>query len=126
MATGNEATRWLVGGVVGGIGLGIFHYVCPPHEDVRASQAFNGDVESMERIALYSSSAIVIVTALVMRSLEVFIVGEGVILACDFITKHANAINPDTGKVQGVQAATATSFPLPDYGAGYDESESAA
>lgn len=116
MPIGNEGTRILAGTLTGLASILIFDHFCPPHEDVRNTTPFNNDVESMERLALGLSTGLVLITAGVMKSAEVFIIGGAVILGVDFASKHANAVNPDTGKMQKpVDSAQSTSFPMPDY-----------
>jgi hypothetical protein len=113
-----EGTKILAGTIAGLASIMVFDYVMPPNEDIRASTPFNSDIESMEREALAISVGLVLITAGVMRSVEVFIIGGAVIIGVDFATKHANAINPDTGKMASPSPMTSvsTSFPMADYG----------
>lgn len=117
MALRAEGGKVLVGTVTGVASILIFDHLVPPYEDVRNASPFNGDVESMERMALGLSTGLVIVTAGLMRSVEVFIIGGAFIVAIDFMTKHANALNPDSGKMgtPSVTAGVSTSYPLPAY-----------
>jgi hypothetical protein len=94
----------------------IYNHFVPGVADVRQVDAMNPDIESAEREALFASSAFVLVTAGVMRSLRTFIIGGVAIVAVDFAIKHANAVDPNTGKMAPAESATATSYPMPDYG----------
>jgi hypothetical protein len=92
------------------------HYV-PNVCDVRTATPYNTDVEAAERSALTVGAAFTIVAALFARSVEVFTIGGLVLVALDFSTKHANAVNPDTGKMAAAAQTNdlTDSFPMPDY-----------
>lgn len=111
------------GGIAFGIGVGIVdvliwrHFV-PNVADVRTAPSYNTDIEKAERLALYTGTAFTLVVAGFARSAEVFAIGGLTLVALDFATKHANAVNPTSGKVEPPQqTATSTSYPMPDYGA---------
>jgi hypothetical protein len=93
------------------------HYV-PNVCDVRTATPYNTDVEAAERMALTAGTIFTLIAALYARSMEVFAIGGLVLVALDFSTKYANAVNPDTGKLASAQAQTndlTDSFPMPDY-----------
>jgi hypothetical protein len=117
MAVGNEGIRWMAGIFVAGVSIAIFDHFTPNITDIRNATPFNQDVEGGERVALIASTMMVAVTAGLMQSIEVFIVGGVAIIATSFALKHANALNPDTGKVASspVMSGVATSYPMPNY-----------
>lgn len=119
MAVGrSEATHTLIGVGAAFVGIMIYNHFLPSIADIRTAQPFNPDVETAERQALFASTAFVLVTAGLTRSIEVFIIGGVAIVLVDYIAKHANAVSPDTGKmVQPTPTASglSESFPMPDY-----------
>jgi hypothetical protein len=104
--------------LVGAVDVLIFQHFVPTHADVRRADAYNNDLESAERKALYIATVFTLLVAGLARSAEVFAIGGLTIVGIDFTLKHANAVNPQTGKVEGgLQSGTSTNYPLPDYGA---------
>jgi hypothetical protein len=113
-ARGSNITS--LGVLVGIVDVLIWRHFVPVTADIRTATPFNGDIESAERTALLAGTAFTLVVAGFARSAEVFAVGGLVLVALDFSTKHANAVNPDTGKVaSAVPAGVSESFPMPDY-----------
>lgn len=112
-----EAIHDLVGVATAFAAIMIYNHFLPSLADVRTAQAFDPDIEAAERTALVASTGFVLVTAGITQSLEVFIIGGLAIVAVDFAMKHANAVNPDTGKLamQPALSGVSTSFPMPDY-----------
>jgi hypothetical protein len=106
----------LVGVAAAAGSLLIFNHFVPGVADQRQVKPFNGDLESAEREALFASTGFVLVTAGLMKSLRVFIIGGVAIIAVDFAMKHANAVDPSTGKMAS-STEVAQSYPMPDYGA---------
>lgn len=107
-----------LGVLVGVVDVLIWRHFVPTVTDIRTAQQFNGDVESAERTALITSTAFTVLVALFARSMEVFAIGGVAILGLDFSVKHANAVNPDTGKMAQQVPATSNlsdAFPMPDY-----------
>jgi hypothetical protein len=108
------------GGVAFGIGVGIVdvliwrHFV-PNVSDIRTAPSYNMDIEKAERLALYTGTAFTLVVAGFARSAEVFAIGGLTLVALDFATKHANAVNPTSGKIETQTSAQSTTYPMPDY-----------
>jgi hypothetical protein len=118
MVSRGEATHTLIGVGAAFVGIMIYNHFLPSIADIRTAEPFNPDVETAERQALFASTAFVLVTAGLTKSIEVFIVGGLGIVLVDYITKHANAVHPDTGKMvdQTPRASgLSESFPMPDY-----------
>jgi len=107
-----------LGVLVGAVNAFIFMHNLPPTADVRSADAFNAQIESAERTALLETTAFTLLVAGFARSLETFAIGGLVIIAVDFTFKHANAVNPNTNKMdmhkdQGLDMSSV--HPLPDY-----------
>jgi hypothetical protein len=107
----NEMTVGILTGVVDAL---IWTHFMPSIADIKEVPQFNGNIESTERTALLICTGFTLLTAGFARSAKVFAIGGVVILGLDFATKHANTVNPQTGKM--AQASdTSTSYPMPDY-----------
>jgi hypothetical protein len=107
-----------VGVLVGVADLLIFQHFMPPVTDIRRAEPFNGDIESSERTALLVTVGFTLLVSGFVRSLDTFLIGGAVIVGVDFAFKHANAVNPDTGKLHVADAGSldmATVHNLPDY-----------
>lgn len=96
----------------------IFQHFMPTVTDVKAADQFNPLVESSERTALVAATAFTAIVSTFVRSWDTFLIAGAAIVIMDFSFKHANAVNPDTGTMQGPGGATmdTTSIhPLPNY-----------
>jgi len=116
--SGREAIHDLIGVGAAFVGIEIYNHFLPSISDARTAQPFNTDLETAERQALFASTAFLLVTATVTKSVEVFIIGGLAIVLIDFINKHANAVHPDTGRMASPApqaAGISESFPMPDY-----------
>lgn len=115
MAIKNGITAGIL---VGAADILIFQHFVPTHADVRRADSYNNDIEAAERKALYIATIFTLLVAGFARSAEVFAIGGLTIVGIDFTLKHANAVNPQSGKVESAtQSGVSTAFPLPDYGA---------
>lgn len=103
-------------GVITGVADALIwkHFVGPSIADIRTAEPFNGDIEKAERTALIAGSVFTLLVAGFTRSAEVFAIGGTVLVGLDFATKHANAVNPQTGKIAQGQNES-TSYPMPEY-----------
>lgn len=96
----------------------------PPMIDLRTAPANDENVDASRKVATWTSAAIVSFVSLVTRDANIFIIGGAMVVAMDFWTRHANAVNPDSGKAtvheslvaQGVTTgAYAQDDTTPDY-----------
>ena len=119
LAVGHKS---LIGAITAVGNIAIYnHMVGANIADIRLAEPFDADMESAERRALFASLAFTGIVAVLTRSKEVFIIGGAVILFEDFTIKHANAVNPDTGKMAhpgapSLDISNVESFPMTDYG----------
>lgn len=89
-------------GVLTGVGnLLIFQHFMPPVTDVKAGDQFDFLTESSERTALLVAIAFSGLVSTFVRSWDTFLVAGAVIIGVDFAYKHAIAVHPATGTVQG-------------------------
>jgi hypothetical protein len=101
----------------------IYTAALPNHADIRSAPANNSDVEASRKGAAWKSAAVLGFVFLLSQDLNSFLIGGLALGGIDYLTKHANGINPSTGKLAPAggaittqPAGNATAFPLPDYG----------
>lgn len=103
-------------GVIGAVGeFLIFNHFMPPVIDVRANQPNDSEIEKSERTALVVGSGFLILLAAFTQKVETFAIVGGALVAIDFAYKHANAVHPSSGTMQGNTGAEQTLYSVPDY-----------
>jgi hypothetical protein len=104
----------------------IYGSALPNHADIRSAPAHNTDIEAARKKAAWTSAAVLGFVYLLTRDLNSFLLGGLALGGIDFLTKHANGVNPQTGKLataSGGSIASApadpgdnsTAYPMPDY-----------
>lgn len=79
----------------------IYQGAVPPTADVRTAEAYNGDIEAAERGAAWTSAAAVAGISLVSKDPNPFILGGAMIIVLSWTKRHADAVNPLTGRATG-------------------------
>lgn len=104
-------------GVVGAVGeFLIFNHFMPPVIDVRANQPYDGEIEKSERTGLIVGAAfLALLTTFSPGKLETFAIVGGALVAIDFAYKHANAVHPASGTMQGGMGEDQSLYAVPDY-----------
>lgn len=92
----------MVGLAAAGIVWAIHQNLTPALVDVRVQPPGDMDVESARRAATWTSLLAVAGISAVAKDPGVFIIGGPMVIAADWLTRHANAVNPATGKVAGM------------------------
>lgn len=109
----------------GGLVYGIFQMNLPNLTDVRAAPPKDGDVDASERLATWTAAAVVAGVSLIARDPNVFIVGGAMVVALAWHYRHANHVDPQTGKAgfmhnsRVAPAADMTETSSPDYASDY-------
>jgi hypothetical protein len=105
----------------------IYQTALPNHADIRTAAPHNADIESARKMAAWKSVALIGLIWLMTQDNNSAIIAGAALGGIDLMAKHANAVNPATGKARpGAGAAVstpgdnATAFPMPDYGGGDD------
>lgn len=106
----------------------IYQSALPNHADIRSAPAHNTDIEAARKKAAWTSAAVLGFVYLISRDLNSFLLGGLALAGIDYLTKHANGTNPQTGKLatapgssvqQPPDAAVAgdnsTAYPMADY-----------
>ena len=110
----------------------IYQAALPAHVDIRSAPAHNTDIEAARKAAAWKSAAVLGFVFLLTQDINSALIGGLALAGIDLMTKHANGVNPATGKLAPGAAITAppdmpaaagnaTAFPLPDYATGSPE-----
>jgi|SRR5215831_3362418 len=78
----------------------IYNNALPNTADVRLAPPNNSDVESARKAAAWKSAGLITLVFLVARDLNSYIISGGALVGIDYLYKHANAIQPTTGKFE--------------------------
>lgn len=104
---------------------GIYNASIPNMTDIRSADPHNPDVESMRKAAAWKSFGLLSLVFLITQDMNSFLIGSAALAGIDLMAKHANGVNPGTGKLAGKPAAGDVSvdpnFALPDYADTSDE-----
>jgi hypothetical protein len=80
---------------------GIFQVNLPSVTEVRAADLQNKDVESAERAATWESAGLVATISLIAKDPTIFLVGGLITIGLAWKYRHANMVNPMSGKATG-------------------------
>lgn len=114
------------GGIAGGLATGIavlfiYNSALPSHADIRTGEPNNTDIEAARKGAAIKSTALVGLVFLLTRDLNTFILSGATVAGIDYLAKHHNAINPQTGSLDTTSGVDNTMpsnvYSLPSYGA---------
>lgn len=104
----------------GAIVYAVYDGALPSIAETHATEPHNASIESSRSKALWSSAAVVGAMFLMTHDPNVFMVGAGAVILLDWMHRHANTVNPTTGKmVAKTQAITLAGGA--DQGMSYDE-----
>lgn len=96
----------------------IYNNALPSVTDVRVSAAHNDDIDAARKHAAWESAILVGLVFLVARDLNSYIISAAALVGIDYVYKHNNGINPNTGKLDVPDSSMASVTSLPDYSTG--------
>jgi len=76
----------------------IYQYGVPSVADVRTAEPGNKDIDGSERAASWMAAGVVAGVSLIAKDPTIFILGGATIIGLSWWTRHANMVNPETGK----------------------------
>lgn len=76
----------------------IYLNATPTVADVRVGPSQDENIESSRKMAAWTSAGVVGGISLVAKDPMIFILGGSMVVAVDWWYRHANAVDPDTGK----------------------------
>jgi hypothetical protein len=96
----------------------IYQHALPNHSDIRSADAHNTDIEASRKRAAWMSAALIGLVFFMTQDINSALIGGAALAGADLMIKHANAVNPATGKMHANAAPDGNvgAFPLPDYG----------
>jgi len=99
----------------------IYQNALPAATDVRSAMPHNEDVEAARKHAAWMSVALIGVVFLVARDLNSYIISGAALVGIDLMHKHANAVHPNTGKLDtgnsglSIAPGLENAYPMPEY-----------
>jgi len=105
----------------GAIVYAVYDGALPSIAETHATEAHNGSIESSRKKAVWTSAAVVGAMFLLTHDPNVFMVGGGAVILLDWMHRHANSVNPTTGKMVSKSQATTLAGGA-DQGMSIDES----
>lgn len=81
--------------------FGIYQVITPSTADIRTVEPGNRDVEASERQATWTAAVAVAGISLITKDPNPFIVGGALVIAMAWSKRHANFVNPLTGRASG-------------------------
>lgn len=76
----------------------IFQGALPSVADMRAAGKNDDTIEGSRRLAAWTAAGVVAGVSLLAKDPTVFVVGGSMVIAMDWWTRHANQVDPRTGK----------------------------
>lgn len=116
----NPNTSVLLGVADGAIVTSIYQHVLPNAASIRTATPHDRDIEGARKMAAWSSAAVLGFMFLLTRDRNAFLIGGLVLASVDFMVKHSNGFNPDTGSLDSSDAESiapelTNMYPLPGY-----------
>lgn len=77
---------------------GVFNSALPSLAEARVTDQGDRDLESAERTAAWTATAIVAGISLISKDATVFVLGGAMIVGLSWLHRHANMVHPALGK----------------------------
>lgn len=87
-----------VGLATGVLVYSIYQGAMPNVAEVRASAMEDDVIQGSERMATWTAAGTVAAVSLIAKDMTVFIIGGAAVVALAWWYRHADQVNPDTGK----------------------------
>jgi hypothetical protein len=102
-----------------GVVAAIYMNATPSMADIRSADSENTDIDSSRKMAAWMSAGVVSAISLIARDTTIFVVGGGMVIVMDWLTRHSNSVSPVFGKIThptGGDAMQAAASVTPDTG----------
>lgn len=93
---------------------GIYQHATPTLVDHRVGRPDDTDAAAAERTASWTAAAVVAGVSLIAKDPTVFVLGGTMVVALAWWHRHANIVNPDTGKAVLPSAGSVNPTPTGD------------
>lgn len=92
---------------------GVYQAALPSSADIRSLDAQNTDVAGAEKVAEWTSAAIVSGVSLIAKDPTIFIIGGSMVIAMAWVARHANAVTPTLKSLVPAQTPRVTQTEAP-------------
>lgn len=90
----------VLGGLAtGALVYGTYQMALPTTADVRSLEANNTDIDRSEKVAAWTSAAVVSGVSLIARDPTIFVIGGTMMIGLSWMHRHASAVTPATQSV---------------------------
>jgi len=96
-------TSVLAGLATGTLVYGIYQAALPTQADIRSLESNNSDISKSEKVAAWTSAAVVSAVSLIAKDPTIFVIGGSVMVALSWMNRHANAVAPSMGMLVPAQ-----------------------
>lgn len=80
----------------------VYSNATPSITEIRAAKPMDSDVEASRKLAAWTSAGIVGGVSLIAKDPTIFILGASMVVVLDWWHRHANAVDPMTGRATAV------------------------
>lgn len=88
---------------------GVYTQATPTIADIRTAKPGDDNIEASRKTAAWTAAVLVAAISLLAKDPTVFVVGGGMVIGMDWWTRHANQVDPATGKASTAPAGMAPS-----------------
>lgn len=103
---------------------GIYQNATPSVTDIRVGKPGDKDIAASRKMAAWTCAAIVGGVSLIAKDGTIFVVGGSMIVALDWWTRHANEVNPTSGKATSMATIPVQTESSDASAYGYDDAVS--
>jgi hypothetical protein len=87
-----------VGLATAAVVYGVYSNATPTIADIRSGASGDNTIDGTRKAAAWLSAAVVAGISLIARDPTVFVLGGSMVVGLDWLHRHANEVNPDTGR----------------------------
>lgn len=89
----------------------VYFNATPTLAEVRVGRPGDEDLEAARKVAAWTSAGVVAAISLLSKDSTVFVLGAGMTVALDWWYRHANAVDPRSGKATVAASLAAVNTP---------------
>lgn len=90
-------TSVMIGLATGALVWSIYSNATPTIADIRVAPPLDPEISGSRKAATITAAGTVAAISLIAKDPTIFIIGGVMVIAADFMHRHANLINPETG-----------------------------
>jgi hypothetical protein len=89
----------------GAVVWAIYNNALPTLPDIRVGKPNDPEIDGPRRAATYTAAGVVAAISLLAKDPTIFVIGGGMVIAGDWLIRHANNRNPMVGGMVGERVA---------------------